>query len=847
MSEFEELRINVKTDPEKASENARQLQDAFRQIGGTQQTEQFEKLGRQLKLTEKQLKDLGEAVAKPQSTLQAFAIGFGKAGMIMGAFGVAIKAAQMAADQFNKVASRHVEIQNQANRMGGIHAAQLDADIKAMERNSIERGRSAAMIEKFNEKVQDFKDKATGFRRSILADIQGPFVEVVEQHFDELKKAPNLEEWMNLVRRFAAEIDKYYTERGDPQRGAAERRKYLEKWFGLPDIMQMNEDFKQVSEDVKKEWDEQQQVLTEYVRVTAEISDNWEKILSGIVHATLEDLGINKGLVMLNDLLERGAREHTDWGAMTAEQRREYADKLREAGDKYWREHGVIDFLKHLWNDPDFAKKLVPLPPIEKEGHATHLLENFNDNASDLVLESRRLTQNIAFLNSMLSGETNIVGGGDARSKFATMFHNRPQGGARGESNPIRLPASVPQPGGGSAAEARDFQASKSTIYYTAPTGSKVAKYTDPHTGESYSDYTKPIGPPSSGLPSETPGIAFGYRNFPKHGRETLGGYYLVTPKEGQGAGQSFILPHSDIGPGAGHGEKLDYNAPAAQMVFGSMKESVIQGGSYLHYIGKDLPEGVSPGRQSPFEDVSSKYGLSGAHSKFIQEQMAAREAISSGPQEGASTGKRLDPSGNDRLAQYYTGEEAFPKLGMRMTGDDAWQSWRRSTENENIGFEKAGWRNQFPQQSGPGLIGPHGPTDQFETFKQSQEYMKRANLPEESFGPLAQQAGIGGRFITTPSGQEFGDTAGVADEPEGAWHPENFKTFPGGGEADTTQSIDRGRNQIDRVLSDQIDVRGKLNVKVDAPAGTSVRAKGTGMFEKGVTLDRGIQANAGI
>jgi hypothetical protein len=46
-------------------------------------------------------------------------------------------------------------------------------------------------------------------------------------------------------------------------------------------------------------------------------------------------------------------------------------------------------------------------------------------------------------------------------------------------------------------------------------------------------------------------------------------------------------------------------------------------------------------------------------------------------------------------------------------------------------------------------------------------------------------------------------------------------------------------------MLGDQIDVSGKLNVKVDAPAGTSVRAKGGGMFEKGVTVDRGIQANA--
>jgi hypothetical protein len=793
MAEFEELRINVKTEPEKASENARQLQDAFRQIGGTQQTEQFEKLGRQLKLTEKQIKDLGEALGKPQSTLQAFATGFGKAGMIMGAFGVAIKAAQMAADQFNKVAGTHLEIQNQANRMGGIHAAQLDEDIRAMERNAIERSRSVSMIEKFNEKMLDFKDKTTGFRRSILEDVQGPFVEVVEKHFAELQKAPNLEEWMNLVRRFGAEIEKYYAERGDKPRGAAERRKYLEKWFGLPDIMQMNEDFKQVSEDTKKAWDEQQVVLTEYWRVTSEISDNWEKILSGIIHVTLEDLGVNKALIAFGEVLERGAREHTDLGAMTAEQRKEYSDKLRAAGDKYWREHGIIDFLKHLWEDPDFAKKLVPPPPIEKEGHATHLLENYNDNASDLVLESKRLTQNIGFLNSLLSGETSSVGGGDARSKFATMFHNRPQGGAQGESNPIKLPASTPQPGGGSAAEARDptgrtFEARESTIYYTAPTGSKSAKYTDPNTGESYTDYTKPIGPPSSGLPSETPGIAFGYRNFPHHGRETLGGYYMVTPKEGKNAGQSFIFPHSDIGPGAGHGEKLDYNAPAAQMVFGSMKESAIQGGASLKYIGKDLPKGVTPGLQY------------------------------TGPEEGAGKGLRLDQPSIEE-AGGAGGADVLPS-GVDPHGALA-QALMRSNPFEDA-RERARWNANAL------AVGRRG---------------------GRSFGAAAAARGLKGGFAEGESGG--GNLFGFNEadylkqqESQMEYQSKHFgeATIP---DKPKSISLEHGRSQVDRMLSDQLDVSGKLNVKVDAPAGTSVRAKGGGMFEKGVTVDRGIQANA--
>jgi hypothetical protein len=98
-----------------------------------------------------------------------------------------------------------------------------------------------------------------------------------------------------------------------------------------------------------------------------------------------------------------------------------------------------------------------------------------------------------------------------------------------------------------------------------------------------------------------------------------------VTPQGGVNAGQSFILPHSDTGPGAGHGEKLDFNAPASQMVFGSMKDSALQGGSYLKYIGANLPEGVTPGMQ-PSEGLAERFNLSDRHREFIQQQGEARK-----------------------------------------------------------------------------------------------------------------------------------------------------------------------------------------------------------------------------
>jgi hypothetical protein len=170
------------------------------------------------------------------------------------------------------------------------------------------------------------------------------------------------------------------------------------------------------------------------------------------------------------------------------------------------------------------------------------------------------------------------------------------------------------------------YEAKESTIYYTGPEKSPAVTYRDPATGLTYKDVTKPIGPAASGLPDYVPGVAFGFRNFPQRGKETLGGYYLVTPKGGPNAGQSYILPHSDKGPGAGTGEKFDYNAPASMMVYGPKHWKDPPGGSHVQYIGKDLPEDMGIGAVPP--GAESRFNLSQSHSDFIKE----RRLLAQGP-----------------------------------------------------------------------------------------------------------------------------------------------------------------------------------------------------------------------
>ena len=52
-------------------------------------------------------------------------------------------------------------------------------------------------------------------------------------------------------------------------------------------------------------------------------------------------------------------------------------------------------------------------------------------------------------------------------------------------------------------------------------------------------------------------------------------------------------------------------------------------------------------------------------------------------------------------------------------------------------------------------------------------------------------------------------------------------------------EDLDDGRRRLDRDMGDALDVSGRLNVAVDAPAGTEVKASGGGMFANSVSVDR--------
>ena len=473
-----------------------------------------------------------------------------------------------------------------------------------------------------------------------------------------------------------------------------------------------------------------------------------------------------------------------------------------------------------------------------------------NEALKRSVQENDSLLEQIKRLNDILFKND----AEQTAKKLGPPFHNAPQGGARGESNPMQLPRwlSEKQPGGGSAAEAKQFPsvmykgtehpsspqsylATDSTIYYTGPVGSKAVTYTDPATGKSYTDRTPPIGPPSSGLPSDIPGIAFGYRNLPAQGRETLGGYYLVTPTAGPNAGQSFILPHSDMGPGAGTGNKLDYNAPASSMVYGNFSPT---GSTHATYIGKNLPENIDIGPVSADDVLGRRYLLGDAHSAAVRDR-ADKDRAGPGPEEGAGKGFRLEPGGGSFGGGGATGDELIKaKPSQAQRARDALLDVNR--------YLSAQAEANDPRRIQRALerVEP-GSDEEWELRRQAalkQGSGLSLNDIPEGYGPGSGLPGH--KEIETYIGRE-GRRGGDTDESvrqreeyysNPSWRQRYIPEFnPYTGEnVGTAQPISLDRSMIDRATAaeDSVDASADLNVNVRGPAGVKTQVSGEGMFK---------------
>ena len=445
----------------------------------------------------------------------------------------------------------------------------------------------------------------------------------------------------------------------------------------------------------------------------------------------MDDLGIGSVLRTVNAFLERGAKEHVEIGAMSPEERATYLELLVKEGDAAWRK-AIIDF---LFNSSP-ASHNFPRPG-GRPGAPVHLLEDLNDKQTDLISEEKRLVENLQFLNAILSGESGIGG-------QKPTFHNSPQGGAEGESNPIQIPDSVPQPGGGAAAEARQPGRREWRPGDPPPTGyyNRKGRQTP----------FPVLSPDATPLPTQP-----GYPKNPFSG-----------VSEGRGVGTWFS--QSPTGGRKG-GPWRDPDDPANSAALDKIPDT---------HQGISLSSPATLGQFHYVTDPNT--GLT----HVIQQ-------TDTGP--GVRTQAMVDISTNKALQMGYD-QKSFEAQQDKLL----WEV--RPTGFDTMRPTSIGAATQRRTAAGRTDL-PSGMDAEFNPFSYKS--------PEE--GP-AEGAGKG--FRLDPGGGDFG-----------------------GGGASGSVDLDAGRRRLDQDMASELDVSGRLNVAVDAPAGTEVKATGGGMFANSVSVDR--------
>ena len=847
----EELRINIKVDQEKAAENTRQIKDAFSKIGDVEHTQRFEKLVRSFNLNEAQIKQLNESIGKTSSPLGNIASMFGKGGLAFLGITAAIEIGRKVNEAFLKQADRQIEIAHAAERMGITGGAQLEKNLEQMETVRIDRQRGMVMMETFATKRLEFLRHFSQFKQEIRESTQLGSREALERHFNELENALDPNDFMNAVRKFARGIREEWERRGDPGKGALEERKYLERWFGLDDLQHLHEDFMKVSKEEAEAFDRNLRVAREYVKVTTDISNNVDKIITSVVTQTLEGLGVMGILRSINAGLESAAEQHAQLDIMTPEERQAYIDKLVAEGDAAWRK-GVLDWLK---------SQLGAHNQPQSQDFRQLQFADLSGNQQDLLTEEKRLVENLQILNAFLSDPT--------RKEFGPQFHNAPQGGARGESDPMRPPDNIAQPGGGAAAEAAKAPVKpRGGVAGSVDEALKMLGLNETKDQETLKKYMRTGGRDVAGddnawcarfvnminVNARLPGNnSWAAKSFMDKGWGTK----VDLTKEPVKTGDIFTKTRE----GGGHVGVATGNYRVNPDT-GETEYEMLSGN-----IGENRPSTSKPGQTAgggevglTWETLSGKTSsgeAGGGHGGIIDVRRgkSAVDEPYTGPEEGAGKGKRLDPEQPTLTAQRAEGTDADADADARAARSvelsKAAAANRPGAEFEqNIPALKQLKEGDLPtlyftagipiREGGyQALMEGADPSIPVENRTQLRKYgvrrpewekggsmgwQERRQRSDELKASQAQESELSRSLGAGLIGQESIDLPPIDR---------------------SSEELDRGRRDVDQHLSDQLDVKGKLNVDVEAPKGTEVKANGGGMFENNVSINRRIEEPA--
>jgi hypothetical protein len=475
-----------------------------------------------------------------------------------------------------------------------------------------------------------------------------------------------------------------------------------------------------------------------------------------------------------------------------------------------------------------------------------------NETSSELTKELQRI--NSILLNADAAAlatkfKTGKPPGGPA-------FHNAPQGGAEGESNPMKLPPEVKQPGGGAAAEARigpvagqtgrpQYIRSKLAIgerefefgsglpgkYQSAPYG------VYPVSEKAFGPKIQKLG--GLGLSGSEDKTGENVIYDPQLGRNRTGvaihpsSSYNLERLYSEGC---FAIPRKDWPEAKAlmldkirreGSQLLEYGPSGARLVARSDftardEHNAPQGGSEGESDPMELPEGsVHPGGGAAHEarnDVVSK-ALS-----FNLPPMTEAEALPSANfnERFGNLGTRQGPPGYGLGFQGATSQEAAQTYYERL-----------AREGEPVGRE-------------PGITDPTG---------SDLDWAIRLATSGTGTSPLAAARDLYKRWKSYEPGAPpslVADTSGFVTDPrDQKSRIEEFQqrrggatgSWPAGGGGGATGSWESDRQQLDRALgADSVDASANLDVSVKGPAGIDVQVNGDGMFKGNTSVNRQVE-----
>jgi hypothetical protein len=751
MSEELVVNIAVKTeDQQRASESAKRIKESFNVLADPVAHENFTKLARSFALTEQQVKKLvdtlgggqfGGGSANLNSVLNNLAISFGKGGIAFGIIEAVITAGKAAWNFLYGTAERSLQMAQASRRIGTISGAQLNENVKLLERMGVNTDSAIAAFETLAEKQVELSIKPNRIRSYWLSVTDFASRGEVLETLDKLEKEKDPTKFANIIREWGQSVRKAWEDVGDPGRGAQEERRLLEWWTGSDAFQRLKPEleFKKVTEEQEKAYAKTIEAGETLVDISGRIAANMQIIKEYLLNFLLGSGPAGpelRGLLAASEAALRVLEAKPEDREAVLKQ---LWDEMLKEASKYSPKDWADWFLKYFWLGPgvplgtggvqkgrldDYYKEQMEKydrehPSDKTNLPSTKLFEDYSGNQEDLLREEKKLVDNLQLINALLSQSGGIALSGGLAGAAAPRIPALAEGGVVHRRRKALVGERGPE-----AIVGKDRQrvAANPTLATVGAQGPETVVPLKP--GES-------LTPANSVFPGR-PGI-------PRAG--------IITGPLPTGV---------QTGPSS---------------FFGNLSEAE---GSRIPGGWVDNPGDWNKKTNKPLEQWSgAPRNLPAVSTPF---------RVGGGPA-GAQQGALM------RVQNPMTGEWGFAHQGD--IGPNMWHPVARHKAIDINAAQAEQW----------GYVG------------------------------TAQQSKLTGKPVY-PTGKN------VSFEFVSSQELEEAKQSEGGllGLSAIPASM---RKRMDGALNDEVKASGNLNVKVEAPAGTTVKATGGGMFEDNVNVDR--------